>query len=421
MPREVLIANPTHLCTVRLFSLPSTDPKEIRDIVELQAEKHTPYAKEEILTDFRIIDREASGYSRVLLIIAHQDVVHRSVQLVERAWWLLDRVGCELEGLMNWFSMVKPHAPSAEATLVIEVDATTTTLLVMQRDQPQFHRSLATGAEHVQDDPAQASGRLIGELQRSLEALEAEGGAVKVQEILLTGRVERLGELEAALQRDLGLPVQLVPPWGRHELSQTMRAAYERLPDLSFASLFGMAVGPSRIDLTPHTTKLRQAFEAKAKALVLLGCQGIGMLILLSLLIMGRAQREQRYYQQLRALYEQSAQEALQVEESLRQMELVKAQLRRRGQLLEATMTLASLTPPEIRWQSLAYTEHEQVVLKGTSVQLPKVYEFVAGLDGLPIFGQVETKRVAKRGGEGAEGATDFEIICPLASAEPAS
>lgn len=421
-PRDVLVANPTHLCTIRLFSLPSVDPKEIRDIVDLQAEKHTPYAKEEILTDFRIIDRDASGYSRVLLIIAHQDVVHRPVQLVERAGWLLERVGCELEGLINWFEMTKAPASAAVPTLVVDVDGTTTTLLVMHRSQPQFHRSVATGADQLVDDPAQAGERLVGEISRSLEALEAEGSAAKVQEILLTGRVERLSELQSVLQRGLSLPVNLAPPWGPQALSAAVQAAYARLPDVSFASLFGLAAAPSRIDLTPQATKLRQAFEAKAKALVLLGCQGIAMLILLSLLIIGRTQREQRYYQQLRAFYDRSTLEAQQVEESLRQTELVKAQLRRRGQLLEAATTLAQRSPPEIRWHSLAYIEDGQVVLKGTSKQLPNIYEFVAGLDGLELFGQVETRRVAKRSGE-EEGMTDFEIVCPFAGAgtEPAS
>ncbi len=100
-PGDVFIANPAHLTTVRLFTLPSTDSKEIRDIVELQAEKHTPYAKEEILTDFLIIESDPSGYSRVLVIISHQDVVHRGLRLVEGMGWTLDRVGFELEGLTN--------------------------------------------------------------------------------------------------------------------------------------------------------------------------------------------------------------------------------------------------------------------------------------------------------------------------------
>ncbi|MDP3766834.1 MAG: hypothetical protein Q8S13_02360, partial [Dehalococcoidia bacterium] len=99
-PREVIVAHPTHLSTIRLFSLPSTDAKEIHDIVDLQAEKHTPYAKEEILSDFKILERDRAGYSRVLLVIAHQDVVQRAVRLIETARLPLDQVAAEFEGLI---------------------------------------------------------------------------------------------------------------------------------------------------------------------------------------------------------------------------------------------------------------------------------------------------------------------------------
>lgn len=417
-PREVLIANPTHLSTVRLFSLPSTDPREIRDIVELQAEKHTPYAKEEILTDFRLVAREASGYSRVLLIIAHQDVIHRPVRLIEASGWVLERVGCELEGLMNWFQMVRRGAAaSGEASLIVEVDASTTTVLVMQRGQPQFHRSLATGAEQLVDDPSHAGERLVGELQRSLESLEAEGASVKIHEVLLTGRVERLGEFRALIEQGLQANVSVLPAWGEGELSETARAAYERLPDVSFASLVGLAVAPSQINLTPQATKLRQVFEEKARSLVLVGCQAVAALILVSLLVIARAQKEQRYYQKLRGFYEHSAQEAFRVEEALRQTELVKARMRRRGELLGAMATLAKFSPEGIQWQAMTYTQHEQVILKGTSEELPKVYEFVAGLDGLPLFEHVETKRVAKRK-SGDRDLSDFEISCPFVVAK---
>jgi len=420
LPSEVLVANPTHLCTVRLFSLPSTDQKEIRDIVELQAEKHTPYAKEEILTDFNVIDRDRPGYSRVMLVIVHQDVVHRTVRLVESSGLTLDRVGCELEGLINWFLLVKrgaKAAASAASSLVVDVDGSTTTLLVMQRGQLHFHRSLATGAEQLQEDPTLASERLVSEIQRSIEAIEAEAGSVKPQEVVLTGRLERLGKFKGLIEQALNLPVSLVSPTEAQAMSEGARVAAERLPDVSFASLIGLAFSPSSIDLTPQATKLRHAFEAKAKALVLLGCQGIGALILVSVLIIGRAQKEYRYDQTLRTVYKERAQEAASVEEALRQMEFVKGRLRQRGQLLEAAETLAKLTPPDIRWESMSFTNGEAMVLKGTSSELPKVYEFVASLDSSPLFEHVEAKRVTKRK-SGEESLTDFEITCPLASAK---
>ena len=80
-------------------------------------------------------------------------------------------------------------------------------------------------------------------------------------------------------------------------------------------------------------------------------------------------------------------------------------------------MTLAKRSPPGIQWQSLTYTQNEQVVLKGASEALPKIYEFVASLDSLPLFGQVEAKRVAKRKSDERD-VTDFEISCPFARAK---
>jgi Tfp pilus assembly PilM family ATPase len=411
--RDVLVTNPTHLCTVRIFAIPSTDPKELRDIVELQAEKHTPYAKEEILTDFKITARDRGGYSRVLLIIAHQDVIHRPVQLVESLGLTLDRVGCELEGLLNWYLLTKrASGGSSGPSLVVDVDGGTSTALVVHQGQPQFHRSLPMGAEQLEADPASALERFVNELVRSMEAIEAEGASAKIQDVLLTGCTERLGELKTLIERGLDVPVTVASPWIR-ELPESARSAVERLPDVSFAGLVGLALGPSHIDLTPKAAQLRQAFESRARSLVLLGCQCVAAFILVSILLIGRAQNAQRYYTGLRVLYQQSAQQAGQVEAALAQIALVKARFHSRGQLLEALETLATLSPPDIQWTSLTFTQDEVLVLKGTSGQLPKIYEFVAALESSPLFGQVEARRVIKRKSEGKE-VNDFEISCPL-------
>jgi Tfp pilus assembly PilM family ATPase len=416
--REVLLANPTHLSTIRLFSLPSTDPKEIRDIVELQAEKHTPYAKDEILTDFSVLEQERGGYSRVLLVIAHQDVITRPVRLVESCGWLLERVGCELEGLIGWFHAARRAAggkPSAGLSLVVDVDESTTTLVMVQRGQPQFHRSLAMGIDQLEDDPQAAAERLIAELHRSVEAVESEGGAAKIAEVFLTGPAGKLEGLKAHAEQQLGVPVILLSPWEGCEVSEIGRSSIERLPDVSFAGLVGLANAPGQVDLTPPAAKLRLAFEARAKALVLLGCQLVGALILVSLLCVGRAQKELRYAQALRGLHAQTAAQAERVESTVEQLQFIEGQLRQRGQLLRAVDVLAKLSPPEVQWNSLAFALGDGVVLGGTADQLPTVYEFSGAVGASPLFGEADVRRVSKRRIEDDKDVTDFELRCPLA------
>ena len=150
-PASVLLANPSHLTTARLFTLPSTDPKEIHEIVKLQVEKHTPYAKEDILTDFRILESDQAGYSRVLLVISHKDVVHRSLSLIEGLGWPLEKVGFELEGLVNWFLATQGKL-SKEVILLAELDPDTATLVILQNGKPYFHRSLPLGASQLEQE-----------------------------------------------------------------------------------------------------------------------------------------------------------------------------------------------------------------------------------------------------------------------------
>ncbi|MBI4598499.1 MAG: pilus assembly protein PilM [Candidatus Omnitrophica bacterium] len=420
---DVLLANPTHLSTIRVFTLPSVDANEIRDIVELQAEKHTPYAKEEILLDFAVLDRERAGYSRVLLVIAHQDVVHRSVRVMELSNLLLERVACEVEGLVQWFQMVRRRVstPGAGPTLVIDVDGSTTTLLVMQRGQLVFQRNFALGMEHLHRDPAAASQRLIAELQRSVEAVEAEGSASKIQDIVMTGRVERLQELKTAVESAFGLPVNLAAPWGAMELAEEASTAAERLPEISFASLVGLAAAPSRIDLTPKATKLRQAFEARARSLVVMACQGLGVLLLISLLIMGRAQQQHRYYETLQALYNTDASEAFDIEQGLASINFIRERLRHRGELLNLVDGLVKLSPREVQWDALTYTQAESLIVKGESNALPKVYEFAASLSNSALFTDVPPPKVSQRkgGADDEQGITDFELRCSLVPPKP--
>lgn len=412
-PGPVLIANPAPFTTTRLFHLPSTDPIEIHDIVELQAEKHTPYTKEEILTDFQMIDTDRAGYSRVLLVISHQDIVHRGVRLVEGMSWSLEHVGFELEGLINWCRLVKGGSPTG-GTLVAEVDSDSTTLLILQQGKPYFHRSLAVGVNQLADDSTEGPAKLIAEFQRSLDTFETEGLNVAVSEIVLTGQAERLPGLKDRLQQSLNLPTIVVSPFEKCAVSEAAKAT--TLRPVSFASLLGLALGPSEVDLTPTALRLHRTFEVRARMLVGLGCQVIAGLLLFSCLVIGKALKNEHEHARLFREHQTMAQEAQAVEGIVERLELVQDWLETRGQLLNAVAELNQHTPPAIQWDSLSFADREQITLKGFSEEMPKVFDFVTELRASPLFTQIEAKRVTKRK-VGERDVTEFEITASLAEA----
>ncbi len=417
-PGTVLIANPSHLTTTRLFTLPSTDSKEIRDIVELQAEKHTPYAKEEILTDFQVIETDRAGYSRVLLVLSHQDIVHRGLKLVDGMGWPLERAGFELEGLVNWFQAAQGRG-SRGVVLVAEVDSDTTSLVILNDGKPYFHRSLTVGVAQLTQEADDGITKLIAEFQRSLETFEAEGFNLTVERAILTGQADRLPELAQRVQSSLGIPTSVVPQFECGPVAEGVLKDQEALARVSFAGLMGLALRPSAIDLTPKALRLHRAFEVRARRLVGLGCQVVGILLLVSCLVIGKAIKHERDRAWLAREYHQTAAQAEPLQAILEQLEFVQDWFQGRGRLLDAVAELSRRTPSAIQWDSLTFTKADgQLLLKGVSEEIPKVYDFTRELKQSPLFANVEVKRAAKHKVNDRD-VTEFEIVCSLASGEP--
>ena len=411
---SVWVAIPSYATTVRLLTLPSTNPQEIRDIVDLQLEKHTPHAREEILADVAILDSDPSGYSRVLLAIAHRDVAQRAVTVAEAAGGLVDRVGCEVEGLVTWFRLAqrKLAQPPAGAVLLADVGLQSTTLLILQQGQPVFHRSIGSGLAQLAEGGGD-SAALLGEFQRSLEAAEAEGLTVSsLSEVVLVGSAERLGGLLERVQPVLGVPGRIVPVF--EFCPSTAEAAVAgAATDCSLAGLVGLALGAVGLDLTPPTVQLRKAFAARVRALMVVGYQLVGILLLLLAVALEKTYAAQRQLAALTQEQQVVSPKAERVAQALDQLSTVKQRLPRRGVFLDVLDAVSRLIPPGSQLNSVTYAARGEVVLKGVSEELPKVYEFVSELGKIPVFAKVEPRRVSKRKIE-AQDITDFEISCEI-------
>ncbi|MCX7661287.1 MAG: hypothetical protein N2Z79_01215, partial [Candidatus Omnitrophica bacterium] len=60
---------PSYLVITKNIEIPSIDPKEIREIVNLQAARHTPYSHEEIAVDFINLGSFKRNYTQIILLI----------------------------------------------------------------------------------------------------------------------------------------------------------------------------------------------------------------------------------------------------------------------------------------------------------------------------------------------------------------
>jgi Tfp pilus assembly protein PilN len=314
--------------------------------------------------------------------------------------------------LINWAGRIDSET-AHQPRVIVEIDSDTATLIILQEQKLFFHRSIAFGVRQLLSDPANAAAKFVAELQRSLESFEAEGSNLTIAKAILTGQADRVKGLSSRVQQGLNLPTTIVSAFERCALADPAMARDEAIGQIAVSSLVGLVSGPSQVNLTPSALKLHRAFEDRAKSLVGLGCQVMGVLLLVCCLIMATAHQDERYHAKLLQEFAFVSKRTQQLEGLMEQMALVKQWLLHRGELLDAVEELGQRSPPVIQWDRLTFTQHEQLTLRGVSEDMPKVFDFATALRAIPFCAQVDAKRVTKKK-TGDQDLTEFEIVCTL-------
>ena len=120
--RQVRLNIPRHLVTVRFSKLPSTDDNEIKKMVRIEALKHVPYADEDVVSGYRIIEKQDDGYSNVLIAVTQADTVRSQLAVLKKAGLSVESVSLGSEALLLWYLASLKPAENVTVLLVnIEV------------------------------------------------------------------------------------------------------------------------------------------------------------------------------------------------------------------------------------------------------------------------------------------------------------
>ncbi|MCE9613168.1 MAG: pilus assembly protein PilM [Lentisphaerae bacterium] len=276
---------PRQLATVRMLDLPSTDPLEIGDMVELQAGKLTPYSKEEIVADYKIVGPSRDGYTKVMLVIVQRSVLRNRFSVMEEAGIPLATMSIGTEGVLNWMRKAFPSGNGRGAVAVLDVDAAFSDFMVIAQDRLLFTRSILVGAATLAADEG-ARDRIVKEVSNALQTFASENSGVKVERLLVSGAGINVPGLSPLLSERQNLPVEPVDGLQIFRKTPSQPALHQAPYDaVSLTPLIGMAIDLDRLEfrLVPESVKLRKELVQKARSLTVLGCLIISTLVLLSM------------------------------------------------------------------------------------------------------------------------------------------
>jgi Tfp pilus assembly PilM family ATPase/Tfp pilus assembly protein PilN len=414
MPRMPVVAClPRQMVNVRMLELPSTAPAEIADMVDLQVGKQTPYSKDEIVSDYRVVTSRRSGYSRVALAIVQRSVLAQRYHVLEEAGLDVGAMSVSSEGVLAWF---RAAVPGDGVAAVLDVDSFYADLSVVGDGELLFTRSILVGANQLFADPARWREKLAEEVRQSFQIFEGEMPGVRAAKLVVTGAGVRVDGLAEHLGRQLGLPAGAVDSLAclAQTPSQPDRPEGESRA-VSMTALAGIALAPDalQLNLVPDSVRLRKGLELKARSLAWLGILIMAALLSASLLANLRVFLLRERLREVGEQARRSAPAAEQVLNMGRMVEMVEERRDPRAAAVSLLQDVGGRIPQNVLLDSLDMSlEKSQVALGGTAAQRRDISQLIKNLEGSPLLENVH---------EGGSTTMDsktrkyrFQIVCAL-------
>jgi type IV pilus assembly protein PilM len=408
---EIIDVVPTQLVITKNIEIPSIDKKEIKEILNLQAGRHTPYSREEIIVDYVEIGTYKHSYTKVLLVIVARSVVKRHYEILDRAGFKLKRAILASEGLALTVSRTLRLEAENVPVNILHIDENFTDFSIVLKNKVIFIRSIPIGSVQLKSEKEVYQIKFVDELKRSLEAYLGGDIEVSPNMLILTGVEEALKEVDELLNRTMHLPIKILPYANIFNISELARGVMFKARQTSFFDVIAPILNYSemKIDLIPEEVRVRRSIEERGKDLIKTGIFILSVFVLVFFILVSKIYFKGAQLNRLDSKYSTINQEAKKLEKDLLKVGLVKSYLTNRGYSLEVLTELHALVSEDIELSEIRY-EGDKISVKGTADAMSSVFSFVDRMEKSKYFKEVKTRYTAKRK-DGLKDLTDFEII----------
>lgn len=415
--RAVITYVPRHLVTVRILELPSTDPKEINDMVNLQVSKQTPYSKEEIFSAHKILGSDREGYTRVMLAIARRNIVSERVATLQSAGIDIEKVAVSTEGVYNWFSvayMSEMNSDASFADIILDVDSNYSDFIIVRKKELVFTRSILIGANQLLEEFDSWQGKFIEEIKHSLELYQNEEKGVKANRIFLSGAGNNIKDLAGLLNASLEIAVEAAMPVKNIRLRDDINALQDpNFNRISISALLGIAIKHKEIalDLTPPELRIQMNMAEKSRQLLITGILFTSIIMVSSLFILTSIYSKNSYLSELKDRIAKIENDANDVDKMQKRINMVEERLDAKAASINLLNEIYKLTPKEIYLNSINIEEKNKTILRGRAAVMSDVFKYVTTLENSDLFDSVNATYTSTKKENNVEYA-EFEITC---------
>jgi hypothetical protein len=422
LPREAVACLPSSLFISKNVDMPSSDPEEIRKIVNLHAGRYTPYAREEIIIDYMASQSPEQHYTNVLLVIINRVVSNRLLNVFGLAGIFLEKIVIGAEGVSDVCSKWAQKPGENIAFGILNVGADDTDILITDRGSMVFVRNIPIGARQMKEQEGRVLSEFGDEVKQTFMTYQDQGIGRPISRAILTGLMTGDAALEGEVRNVMhhcsSENVQLrIMPYPEHfELSGDAKARMDAEPDVSMLDLFSvLSIRPRlKINLIPDEVKLQRQVREGSKDIITLGVTIMSFLLIFCLFLTAKVYLKNLRKTAIEEMEESTTAEARSLEGASTKVRVLRGLLETRGKGLYVFDKLTAMITDDIYLTAFSYDRDGAVTIGGTADSMSRVYAFVTTLEESLYFKNVETKQTKTRK-EGGKEVADFEISCTYA------
>lgn len=417
---RALFIVPPHIVTTKNIEIPSLDPAEIKSIIDLQAGRHTPYAREEILVGYVTIGIFQRNYTKVLLVIVNREVIKKHLTVLQAAGLKIEKVLFAPEGMAGFYAQALNVKEEDTPVGLIDVAYSHTNFIVEFNRTVATYRHIGSGMTHLIKEGAAAQEKILSEIIKSVEAYQNEDIHKMPETYYLTSDDAKIKELQPILQEKLKANVKIMPYLDHIQASQpTLLKIVSEFNDDSFLDTIAATatVDLVQVDLTPDEIKVQKSIEEKGRQVVTAGLFTIVFLVLICGIFLSKVYFRSLYLNKLKEEYTEKRKNVLALERLDKKTRIIKDYLNSRMVSLEVLRELYTLIPDEIYVQNVIMDQNGTIDLQGISESTSRIFEFNKALEDSKLFKGVKTKSTTAKKDRGKD-VSAFELAFKLESAK---
>lgn len=401
---SLVVSLPRHSTIMRKILLPSTREEEIEEMIVFQALKYVPYSEDEITVDYQVINRREDGYSEVMLVIAHNDVVNRHMQLLQEVNLQPESVRLDSEAICDSY-IYNPDShkhPQDEAVALIDVGYSFTNIQIVCRKKLIHSRSVALGSSQLfaENRGKRCREELLNELARTFSAHNREKCNKKISRVLLSGAISSFPDLCKAIEKRFCVPVEMLDPLLGLELGDGVAEELgSKGKEFSFSTAIGLTLESDerRINLLPKALRERKRKADKRRELFRVGALFLCVIILASALFYKKIDNKEKYRDRLNEQLEFVDPLVKKIETMSHEMAIIQKELNTGNSVLDVLRELYQGIPPKVSLSLFSFEADEKVTLKGSSPTMTEVLDLIPKLESSQLFRNVTVQYLNKR------------------------